>query len=304
MVKTKIFAASILALTLAGCNNDEMDNPLADGPVALGITADIGQTTTRATADGNAAHFDEGDAINVVANGSSTYVYTFQGSEWSSTAPYYFQNTASVPFRAWYAVPGVKVENNAIAIDTRTQTFTDKWNNHDILATPEVSVSVGNPGNATISFTGDKAFNHIMTQVAFTFKAGDDISDLTALSGYKLKGLITDATFNTKSCEMTAGSATGDIAMTVSGASGTEYTCAPIILVPQTIASNKIELEVTYNGQSYKANLTAPAGSLQTGYSYTYTITIKNTKLEIGNAEISSWKQSPSQELNHDATLQ
>ena len=62
---------------LTACNK-EMDNPLADGPVAAQVTAGISQTLTRVSANANgiSASFTNGDIINVVADGSATYVYT------------------------------------------------------------------------------------------------------------------------------------------------------------------------------------------------------------------------------------
>ena len=47
---------------LASCTNDELaDNPLADGPVALSVTADISQVVTRATATA----FENEDPIGI-----------------------------------------------------------------------------------------------------------------------------------------------------------------------------------------------------------------------------------------------
>ena len=292
-----------LALLLAACTNDELtDNPLADGPVALNVTAGINQATTRVSIDeNNSASFTEGDQINVVADEEETYTYTLQGSSWSAIAdPYYFQSSASVNFRAWYAVPDVTPTENAISINTQTQTIdaTTGWNQWDILATPSVAASAS---NSTVNFTGDNAFQHVMSQVTITFQPGDGISNLTALSGYTLKSLTTDATFNTLTCELNAGSETGNVTANITDAAGTSYTCTPLILVPQTI-TGAIGLEVTYNNQTYEAYLTAPTNGLQPGSSYTYTVTVSNTGLTVGDAEISDWTlQTP---INGNATLQ
>lgn len=77
-MKASIYTAAVLlALGLTACNK-EMDNPLADGPVAAQVTAGISQTLTRVSANANgiSASFTNGDIINVVADGSATYVYT------------------------------------------------------------------------------------------------------------------------------------------------------------------------------------------------------------------------------------
>lgn len=54
----------------------------------------------------------------------------------------------------------------------------------------------------------------------------------SALKGYTLKSLTTDATFNTLNCTLTPGTTTGDITITDICASGAEYKCTPPTLVP------------------------------------------------------------------------
>ena len=302
--KRTFFYTMLAAGLLASCTNDELaDNPLADGPVAAQVTADISQTLTRVSANGVSASFTDGDEINVVADGNATYVYTLQdnGTTWSAgNNPYYFQGRGIVSFQAWYAAPDYTKTGDAIEINTKNQTVSSGWNQWDILATPVVETDVSSP---TVAFTGTDAFSHVMTQVTMVFKKGNGISDLAALKGYTLKSLTTDATFNTLNCTLTSGTTTDDIAVTDISASGTEYTCTPLILVPQTVTGT-IDLEVKYNDQTYKAKLNAPAAGLQAGYSYTYTVTVSNTKLEVSNAAISDWRTDPTFSGTGNATLQ
>ena len=303
--KRTFFYTMLAAGLLASCTNDELaDNPLADGPVPAQVTADISQTLTRVSANGVSASFTAGDEINVVADGNATYVYTLQdnGTTWSAgDHPYYFQGRGTVSFQAWYAAPGYTKTGNAIEINTKNQTVSSGWNQWDILATPVVETDVSSP---TVAFTGTDAFSHVMTQVTMVFKKGDGISDLAALKGYTLKSLTTDATFNTLDCTLTPGTTTDDIAVTgIEDASGEEYTCTPLILVPQTVTGT-IALEVAYNGQTYKAELNAPTAGLQAGYSYTYNVTIKNTELEVTNASINAWHSDQDTHSQGDATLQ
>ena len=304
ITKRTFFYTMLAAGLLASCTNDELaDNPLADGPVAAQVTADISQTLTRVSANGVSASFTAGDEINVVADGNATYVYTLQdnGTTWSAgDHPYYFQGRGIVSFQAWYAAPDYTKTGDAIEINTKNQTVSSGWNQWDILATPVVETDVSSP---TVAFTGTDAFSHVMTQVTMVFKKGNGISDLAALKGYTLKSLTTDATFNTLNCTLTSGTTTDDIAVTDISASGTEYTCTPLILVPQTVTGT-IDLEVKYNDQTYKAKLNAPAAGLQAGYSYTYTVTVSNTKLEVSNAAISDWRTDPTFSGTGNATLQ
>ena len=294
-----------LTMTLAACSNEETENdPLADGPVAAQVTAGIGQSMTRVSVDDNgSAAFTTGDVIHVVAGGTATYDYTLQGdNSWSASNPYYFQSRDNVDFKAWYADPALTPADNEIDIDTKSQDVKAEngWNQWDILVTPAVTTTVENP---IINFTGSNAFSHIMTQLVFIFKAGNDIGDLSALTGYTVKNVTTDATFNTQTCDLMTGSTTGDIAMTVTGEADNQVDCTPIIMVPQTV-SGTLNIEVAYNGQTYKAALNPPTGGLQAGYSYTYTVTISNTGLEVGDATIGDWDTDDSFNDSGDATLQ
>lgn len=304
MKKISFYGMVLLALSLTACTQDELqDNPLADGPVALNVTAGISQVATRVSIEGNTAAFTNGDQINVVADGNETHVYTLQGSSWSAgDNPYYFQNTGNVNFRAWYADPELQLSANIIDIDTQTQrTGSNGWNKWDILATPAVQTNVH---SSTVNFTGNNAFQHVMSQVTLVFETGAGISNLEALSGYTLKSLVTNAIFNTRFCTVNPSPTTADMTANITDASGTSYTCTPLILVPQAITGT-IGLEVTYNNQTYKAALNAPEGSyLNAGYSYTYNVTISNTGLTVSGAEIENWKTNPNFNGEGTATLQ
>ncbi len=290
------------ALLLAACSTDDMDNLFADGAVPAQVTADIsnGQTVTRINSSDDAASFTTDDIIRVVANGSETHEYAKQddGSWSAGNSPYYFQDRKTVSFRGWYADPTETVEtDNSISLDTSGQSINDSnWNPLDILATPELSTSSSYP---TLDFTGSNAFGHIMSQLTLTFNKGDGISDLSALTGYTLKNLITDASFDTMSCELTEGSTVSDLSQSISGASGTEYSCSPIILVPQNV-SGKIVLEVTYNEVTYAADLNLPdsASSLAENTHYTFSVTISNTGLTVNSAEIKEWTAPTTQDAD------
>lgn len=307
-MSVKLYTAAVALLALAACTNDENYDPFADGPVAAQVTAGISRTMTRvSTDDSGAASFSKDDVIHVVANGS-TYDYSYDGPDWSAVStPYYFQDRNDVTFRAWYADPSVEVnDENLISIDTHTQTYSESgWNRHDILATPEVKTTVSNP---SVSFTGDNAFRHIMSQLVFTFKKGDGIPDLSELSGYTLDNIIIGATFDTQNLELTAEKSGKESFIDITGiddASGEEYTASPLILVPQTITSGKLNLLVSYNEQTYEAELNAPDGNqLQPGYSYAYNVVISNTELTVDDATIKDWETLKGFNGTGEATLQ
>ena len=98
--KRTFFYTMLAAGLLASCTNDELaDNPLADGPVALSVTADISQVVTRATATA----FENNDQIGIfpiksdaLETGQANKPYTYNGSTFTSADPYYFQDREMV----------------------------------------------------------------------------------------------------------------------------------------------------------------------------------------------------------------
>lgn len=319
MKKRRTFFYTMLAAgLLASCTNDELaDNPLADGPVALSVTADISQVATRATATA----FVDKDPIGIfpmkndaLETGQANKPYTYNGSTFTSADPYYFQDRVMVTFNAYYPYDATLTATDyTIDINTRAEYQKSKtiegtnieWRTNDYLfASAETNVI-----EPSVSYTGNNAFNHVMTQVVFVFNAGTDdgVSDLSALSGYKIATpLVMDGSFDAATGKVTldADAKEEEIAMTVTGSAAIELSADPLILLPQTISGSKLELEVAYNGETYKAELNAPTAGLQAGYSYTYNVTIKNTELEVTNASINAWHSDQYTHSQGDATLQ
>ena len=121
------FLALTIASALAACSNEEPANdPLADGPVALAVTADISTVATRVSDEGTS--FTDGDRIGIfpVKNGQTeteqaNRLYTYNNSEFGSTSPYWFQDRQQVDFHAYYPYDETLTadDNYTIDIDTR-----------------------------------------------------------------------------------------------------------------------------------------------------------------------------------------
>lgn len=295
------FLALTIASALAACSNEEpTDDPLADGPVALAVTADISTVATRVSDTGTS--FTDGDRIGIfpVKNGQTeteqaNRLYTYNNSEFGSTSPYWFQDREQVAFHAYYPYDETLTADDNYTIDIDTRSWNQEnmeglaWRKNDYLAA-SAQTDVDNP---EASFTGESAFSHVMSQIQFVFRAGtsDGVSDLNVLVGYSIASPLTmDGTFDpaTGTVALDASPGKSGIEMNIDDASGTEYNATPLILLPQTIAGD-LTLEVNYNGVTYTATLDAPTGGLQPGYSYTYTVTIKNTELEIDTPQINTW---------------
>lgn len=309
-MNVKFYAAALLALTLAGCNNDEMDNPLADGPVPMTFTADINSVATRATTNG----FQDGDVVgiipmkdNVVETAQANIAYTYSESAFTAKLPYYFQNYEEVTFNAYYPYQKGLANSYTVTIDTRSgNQVTEKvneydWRKNDFLFTSETT-TVGTP---FVSFTGDKAFKHVMSSVAIKFIAGTNagVADLLPLTGYTLGKFDMDGTFDCSTGKVSLEDDATE-AITVSGISceknETEYQTTPLILLPQSVKGGKLTLTVNFNETTYTAELSLV--ELQAGKLHVFPVTIKNTDLEIGKATINGWEET--EQKPGDATLQ
>lgn len=312
-MRVKFYATALLALALAGCNNDEMDNPLADGPVPMSFTADINSVATRATTNG----FERGDVVgiiplkgNVVEAAQANIAYTYDGSAFTATPPYYFQNYDEVTFNAYYPYRSTLNDPYTVEIDTRignqgTENVNGvDWRKNDYLfASAKTTVKA-----PSVSFTeaAGNPFKHVMSSVAIDFKAGteDGVANLKPLTGYTLGKVVMDGTFNCSTGTVSLKADAGAEDITVTGIScaesDTEYQTSSLILLPQDVNGGKFSLTVNFNNTTYKADLTL--SELQAGKLHVFPVTIKNTELEIGTAEIKDWETST--EYSGNATLQ
>ena len=288
-MKLYIFLAAT-ALTLAACTNDETATP--DSPVALKVNASIGTIDTRAAG----TQWALGDQIGIsTVEGTDTdyanVCYEWDGSSFTTPpeSAIYFQSPEVVTFHAYY--PFVPTPGTAAA--PLTGVSTDATNqtaeNQPLIDFLYASGATASKDAPTVSFTGDHAFTHRMSQVTLTFIEGDDM-DLDGAWGYTLGGLKLQGTFNPQD-----GTATADdveakplvLSLSEVETANARYTASSLILFPQDAAS--IALTVTLSGQPYTATLTVKDGKLQPGNNYTWDVTVSKTGLVVGDAEIEDW---------------
>ena len=137
-----------------------------------------------------------------------------------------------------------------------------------------------------------------MSLIKFTFKAGDGLSfNETEPAGYTLEGLKHEGTFDTAT-GTTAVTATSNtpITMQLGGA-----TTSQVIILPQEVNSS-LKLKVSFNGQSYNAQLKLPAtptaNFYTAGYAYTYNITLNNKGITVEEPEITPWEPGDSNNVS------
>lgn len=289
-MKTRFFAFAALALTLAACNNDNEN--LNDGPVAAKFIADI-TPATRVNSEGT--DWTDGDRIGVTGAG-------FTGAGFTNV-PYkrdygmfvpdgtviYFDDTETKTFNAYYPYQS---DGGTVTVSTAAD---KQGTGIDFLF---ASGATGNTHNPTVSFTGDHAFHHCMSLIKFTFKAGDGLSfNGIEPAGYTLEGLKHEGTFDTATgtTAVTAASES-PITMQLGGA-----TTSQVIILPQEVTSS-LNLKVSYNGQSYNAQLKLPAtptaNFYTAGYAYTYNITLNNKGITVEEPEITPWEPGDSNNVS------
>lgn len=284
-MKTRFFALAALALTLAACNNDNEN--LNDGPVAAQFIADI-TPATRVNSEGT--DWTDGDRIGITGAGCSNVPYVRESGQFvPDGTTIYFQDTETHTFHAYYPY---QTEGGTVTVSTAAG---KQGADIDFLF---ASGATGDTHNPTVSFTGDHAFHHCMSLIKFTFKAGDGVDfSQEKPASYTLSGLKHEGTFDTTT-GTTAVTAENEspITMQLGGA-----TTSQLIILPQEVTTSP-GLSVAYNDETYTTTLPQPStGKFDTGYAYTYTITLNNQSITVESPEITPWKAGDSNDAS--ATL-
>ena len=291
-MKTRFFAFAALALTLAACNNDNEN--LNDGPVAAKFIADI-TPATRVNSEGT--DWTEGDRIGVTGAGFTNVPYKRENGKFVTDGTViYFDDTEAHTFHAYYPY---QAEGGTVTVSTAAD---KQGTGIDFLF---ASGATGDTHNPEVSFTDktdkggpDNSFQHCMSLIKFTFKAGDGIifngmepADYT-LDGLKHEGTFDTATGTTAVTE----AAESPITMQLGGA-----TTSQVIILPQGVNSS-LELKVSFNGLDYTTTLPNPskpeANQFSAGYAYTYNITLNNNGITVEEPEITPWEPGNSNNVS------
>ena len=286
-MKTRHFALAALALTLAACNNDNEN--LNGGPVAAQFTAEIYEAaSTRVNSEGT--DWTDGDRIGVTGAGFINIPYVRESGQFvPEDKTIYFNDTETKTFNAYYPYQS---DGGTVTVSTAAD---KQGTGIDFLF---ASGATGNTHNPTVSFTGDHTFHHCMSLIKFTFKAGDGLSfNETEPAGYTLEGLKHEGTFDTATgTTAVTAAAESPITMQLGGA-----TTSQVIILPQKVTSS-LNLKVSYNGQSYNAQLKLPAtptaNFYTAGYAYTYNITLNNKDIEVSDPTINPWESGDSNDAS------
>ena len=286
-MKTRHFALAALALTLAACNNDNEN--LNGGPVAAQFTAEIYEAaSTRVNSEGT--DWTDGDRIGVTGAGFTNVPYKRENGKFvTDGTTIYFNDTETHTFHAYYPYQS---DGGTVTVSTAAD---KQGTGIDFLF---ASGATGDTHNPTVSFTGDHAFHHCMSLIKFTFNPGDGlIFNGMEPADYTLDGLKHEGTFDTATGTTAVTAAVeSPITMQLGGA-----TTSQVIILPQEVNSS-LNLKVSYNGQSYNAQLKLPAtptaNFYTAGYAYTYNITLNNKDIEVSDPTINPWKPGNSNDAS------
>ena len=153
----------------------------------------------------------------------------------------------------------------------------------------------------TVQFKDGNAFSHKMSRLIIKFVASTDAgfaADEVSKAGstYSLTGLTHEGTFNVKTGEAQAtvpgSSAAGPTPWSLNTnslkevASDNSAVTFTSILYPQDHSTNGITVKATIAGQTYEATIKP---NLESGKSYTYTITAKKQGLEVSGCTVTDW---------------
>lgn len=291
-MKTRFFAFAALALTLAACNNDNEN--LNDGSVAAKFIADI-TPATRVNSEGT--DWTEGDRIGVTGAGFTNVPYK---REYGMFVPdgtvIYFDDTETHTFHAYYPY---QAEGGTVTVSTAAD---KQGTGIDFLF---ASGATGDTHNPEVSFTDktdkggpDNSFQHCMSLIKFTFKAGDGIIfNGMEPADYTLDGLKHEGTFDTATGTTAVTAAVeSPITMQLGGA-----TTSQVIILPQGVTTS-LDLTVSFNELDYTTTLPNPskpeANQFSAGYAYTYNITLNNKGITVEEPEITPWEPGNSNNVS------
>lgn len=311
MKTTKFFMLAALALSATACSND--NDTTTYGPREAVITAGINTPVTRA--NGSTWETDN-IGVMVTAAPSSEMENIYKNVQYATTsessdaatftastgAGIFFQDASeTVTFAAYgpyqtsdnaATLPG---SNGVISdISTTDQSTREKQKDFDFIY---ASGATATNSSYTVQFQGNNAFSHKMSRLIIQFVAATDAGfDATEVSNsgstYAVSGLYHAGTFNViDGTAVSTGTTTSNWSLndnslrTETGTSATTATFTSI-LYPQDHSVSGLTVTATIAGQTYQATIKP---NLESGKSYTYTITAKKQGLVVTGCTVTDW---------------
>ena len=297
MKKFRFLYIAAAALLFAACANEE-DGIGNNGPVAATVQADIVKNVTRTTVDDT---WSKNDAIGVYASSSGyttgdnkKYVTTngdgtFEAADNNNTI--YFKNNEETTFSAYYPYSESLKDGKMDWIMDEVKA--NQPCKADVLFASGATASKASP---TVNFTdAEHRFKHCMSLVEFKIKPGQGVKNNNyKFNRLELKGIFTSGKFDTKTGSVETVGNRGSIGRNFYDVSFENEERFAYIMLPQSLESNKMDIDIyllLYDSEvKYTTSITPTTnGQFEGGKKYTYTITVKNNSIVIGDASITGW---------------
>ncbi len=268
----KIILSALALVALASCSKDLTNDPTESNDlVAATFSSSIG---TRASG----TSWSEGDEIGVfmlrtdeVSDSENVPYETAAGDgKFAASSSYiYYPQTGTVDFLAYYPYQS-GMSDYAYSIDVSDQ---------DDLEAIDLMVATKLTGVSATNDSQSLAFAHMLCEVNLNISKNETIESLEGLTA-TFGEVLTTNTYDVSGLAFDTAGDADTIDLNVSE-DGTTITA---ILVPQTISAQAITF--TVEEKSYVGYLTE---TLESGKSYTYSVTIGQEIFTVGAATITDW---------------
>ena len=283
MKKATFSAVALAALLLAACQSEE-ENPQTDTRVALQVTSGIQTRAYDATWEAN-------DPIGIFGN-----THTETPMEWSNNVQYVTVTGDGTFAPAQDEVP-IYLPIDGTAVDfvayyPYTKTLADGVYTVDVTdQSIQKNIDLMAAGvETTDRVSHSVAFNHKLSKIYLTFKAGEDMTtaDLAGMT-VQLTGQQTKATFDVTQPESEV-SVTAGNPVTLNLKTSAEGTSAEGIVLPSDdFNAMTLHLVLANNAGYFNWDLNgSEAEKFEAGKKYVYDITVNKTRLSV-TSSITDW---------------
>ena len=334
---TKLFTILTTAIAISSCSKEDTTEVTPEATATLQIETSVLARTSRvalATQNMNnegpvmGTNLSDGDSLGIsVYNAGNTGNYqgltdadshnlpwTFNGSTWSATTPFFLQNSQADIY-AYYPYSASASDMAAIEV---APGYTDY-----LYGKSNTSVSKPAP-------TAQITLNHALSMISFTFTRTNYPGECK-LNSILVKELPANGTMDLRSGSVSPSAATTDLAVkyfnggiytsgiwnnitipatgtigNVTTGAGNIVTQAPAfhtLVLPATTLpanTNTLRAEVTIDGAVYTVALnvqTENANKWEAGKHYTYNLTLKGKELVVSTVTVNQWTQGGSSDI-------
>lgn len=274
MKHTLCYMAALVGF--AACTQDELTGDTGKGQYPLTLTATVaGGTDTRATVEGM---WEKGNAITLSID-ESTYTYLYDGTGWTSTAPYFWPEEEAPISVFAYSFGGKATGDYAVQAD---QNADDDYQSSDLLYAPAVEVAHGEDAELTFYHQTAKVVVNIKKEGIMAENREHKVAIQGALSGTFTEP-TGEETFGTWTVDASEGSSITPQTITPTNEYAASYQA---LLIPQTIGNAFIS--ITIDGKTFHYTPETET-TLKPGHVYTYNITVLYYELKVSVEQSPTW---------------